>query len=171
MENDSNQIITLSRENINIKKLAAMLIALIIICSAVMTGVIMYAPRSEGYNVLYLLDAQNQAVNYPQVLVINHNNTFNTQVFVVNNNPKPCNYQIQAKIVQDTFYFPIDAPAYETYEFTLEPKQSWNSQVPISINEVGEFSIVFELFREKGESYKFTNNYCVIHLEVVTDIS
>jgi uncharacterized membrane protein len=171
MENDdNNQISTLNLEKVSIKKIAIIVTALIIICAVVTASVIIYAPRSPGHHEMYLLDNQNQAVNYPQILVINQNNTFSTQIVVVNNNPKPCDYQVQVKIVRDTFSFPINAPAYKTYEFALDPKQPWSEQVPISINEKGNYSIVFELYAEKEGDYKFTKNYLVIHVEVVPDI-
>jgi uncharacterized membrane protein len=168
MEKDNNQMITLNFEKISIKKIAAIVTALIIICNVITVAVIIYAPRSPGHHEMYLLGTQSQAVNGPQILVINQNNTFSKQIVVVNNNPKPCDYQVQVKIVRDTFSFPINAPAYKTYEFSLDPKQSWSDQVPISINEKGNHSIVFELYAEKDGDYKFTKNYLVIHVEVVT---
>jgi uncharacterized membrane protein len=171
MENDKNQIITLDFEKIGIKKIAIIVTALIVTCAVITAAVIIYAPRSPGHHEMYLLDDQNQAVNSHQVLVINHNNTFSKQIVVTNNNPKPCNYQMQVKIVRDTFSFPINAPTYKTYEFTLDPKQTWSEQVPISINEKGNQSIVFELYAEKDGDYRFTNNYLVIHVEVVAGTS
>jgi uncharacterized membrane protein len=171
MENDNSQMITLNFEKISIKKIAIIVTALIITCSAITAAVIIYAPRSPGHHEMYLLDTQNQTANRSQILVINQNNTFSKQIVVVNNNPKPCNYQIQVKIVRDTFSFPINAPAYKTYEFTLDPKQSWSDQVSISINEKGNHSIVFELYAEKDGDYQFTKNYLVIHVEVVAGAS
>lgn len=171
MEKNSKQTNTLSLEKINIKKIIGILLAITITCSIVVTGVIIYAPRSEGYNVMYLLNAQDQIVNHTQILIINQNNTFNAKIVVENNKPTTYNYQVQVKIVKDTFNFPINTPTYETYEFTLNPKQTWNKQVPISINEEGEFSIVFELYAEKEENYRFTNNYCVLHITAITDAS
>jgi uncharacterized membrane protein len=172
MEKNSTRRNIETKKKTNIKKLVTILIALIITCSIIVTGVIIYAPRSEGYHVMYILNTQNQAVNHePQILVINQNSTFNTKVVVENNKPTTCNYQIQIKIVKDTFSFPINAPTYETYEFPLNPKQSWNNQVPISIKEEGEFSIVFELYAEKEENYRFTDNYCVLHIKAITSTS
>jgi uncharacterized membrane protein len=171
MEKDNSQMITLSLEKISIKKIAIIVAALIITCSVITVAVIIYAPRSPGHHEMYLLGTQNQVANGPQILVINQNNTLSKQIVVTNNNPKPCDYQVQVKIVRDTFSFPINVLADKTYEFTLSPKQSWSEQVPISINEKGNHSIVFELYAEKDGDYKFTNNYLVIHVEVVAGTS
>ncbi|MDR2700320.1 MAG: DUF1616 domain-containing protein [Nitrososphaerota archaeon] len=168
MENENNQIITLKLEKKQIKKIAAILTVLIVICCVIVTVGIIYAPKPSGYHEMYLLDAQNQAANYPQVVIINQNSTFNTQVVIVNNKSTPCNFQVQAKIVRDTFNFPIDAPTYKTYEFTLDSKQSWNNQIPISINEEGNYSVAFELYTKNEENYRFTDNFCVLHIEAIT---
>jgi hypothetical protein len=77
-------------------------------------------------------------------------------------------YQIQVKIVHHTINFPIDAPAYSTYEFTLDNEQSWDGQIPITINEKGSYSVVFELYAKNGGTYVF-NNFCILHITVTTD--
>ncbi|MCL1978344.1 MAG: DUF1616 domain-containing protein [Candidatus Bathyarchaeota archaeon] len=165
MEDNNSQTVMLKLEKGYVVAVAS---ALIVVCCIVAAYFIVYAYQSPGYHEMYLLDAQNQAVNYPKVLVINQNNTFNTPVTIVNNTPILHDYQVQTKIVQDTIHFPINATTYKTYEFALDTGQSWSSQVPISINEEGSYSIVFELYAKNGENYVFTNNFCVLHIEVVT---
>ncbi|MDR0797758.1 MAG: DUF1616 domain-containing protein [Nitrososphaerota archaeon] len=173
MENSDNQIVALEFDKNSAKKIVAMLAALIVICSVVGVSVVMYAPRSEGYNVMYLLDIQNQTGNnnsgFSHSLVVEQSSTFHVQVVVENNKPLLYNYQVQVKIASDTFSFPVNVSAYEIYEFTLDTKQSWNYQVPVSLNEEGEYSVVFELFAEKDGVYRFTDLFCVKHVKVVVN--
>jgi uncharacterized membrane protein len=143
---------------------------LIVVCCIVGAYVTTYALRPSGYHEMYLQDTQTQANSYPRVLVINQNNTFSMPVVVTNNTPNTQEYRVQVKIVQVTFTFPVDAPAYKTYEFVLDAKQSWDNQIPITINEEGAYSIVFELYAKNGEGYGFTDNYCVLHAEAIVGI-
>ena len=168
IENGDDQVVILKFEKSIVKKIVAMLMALIVICSVIIVSVIMYAPRSEGYNEMYLLDSQSNTIaSFPQVLVAGQNNNFDVQVVVTNHRPILGNYQVQVKIVKDTFSFPVDASAHKIYEFTLNSKQSWSCQVPVVLDEKGDFSVVFELFVEKEEVYRFTGIYCVLHFNVV----
>jgi uncharacterized membrane protein len=165
MENNSQMF------NLKLEKsyIAAVAIALILV-SCVVGGYFIYSSMSlepSGYSQMYLLDAQNSASNYPQVLVANQNSTFNQQVFVANNMSKTVDYQLQVKIVQDTVSFPVNATANNTYQFSLDAGKSWSNQVPISINQLGIYSVVFELYSKNGEEYVFTNNYCVLHVTAV----
>jgi uncharacterized membrane protein len=167
MENNS-QTVTLKLEK---GYIAAIAIVLVVVSCVTAGYFILYPAKSSGYNEMYLLDGQNQAVDYPQVLVVNQNSSFNQQVTVVNHMPDEENYyQLQVKIVEDTVGFPVNAPAVKTVEFPLKWEESWSSQVPISINEPGSYSVVFELYMENkyGTSYVFTNNFCVLHIDVVS---
>jgi uncharacterized membrane protein len=143
----------------------AIAIALIVV-SCVTAVYFISRPGTSGYSEMYLLDAQNGADNYPQVLVVNQNSTFSQQIFVVNHFAGVVEYQLQIKIVQDTISFPVDATANNIIQFSLDPEEQWSSQVPISINTLGTYSVVFELYSLKDGAYTFTNNYCVLHLTV-----
>ncbi|MCL2641985.1 MAG: DUF1616 domain-containing protein [Candidatus Bathyarchaeota archaeon] len=162
---DDSQTVTIRLE----KSYIAVALALIIVCCITGGYFIAYATKPPGYHEMYLLDNQNQAINYPKTLIINQNNTFNTPLTVTNNMRTEQNYQIQTKIVHHTFTFPVNAPPYSTYEFTLNPEQSWNNQIPLTINEEGTYSIVFELYTKTDGNYIFTNNYCILHINVTTN--
>jgi len=163
--NNSNQTITL---NLN-KSNTAVAIALIVISCIVGGYLITYTLAPSGYHEMYILDDQNQAVNYPQTLIINQNNTFTTPIVVTNYMKTLQDYQIQVKIVHHTINFPLNAPTYSTYEFTLNDKQSWDSKIPVTINEEGTYSVVFELYVKDNGNYNFTDNYCTLPLTVTTD--
>ncbi len=157
--------------------IAAVAIALVVVSGVVAGYFVLNQQGVYGYTQMYLLDAQNSADNYPQVLVANQNSTFNQQVYVANNLSDPKDplkewgFQLQVKIVKDTVSFPVDAAADKTIQFSRKTNESWNSEVPISINTSGTYSVVFELYSKNGEEYVFTNNYCVLHLTVVADSS
>lgn len=164
MENNSKTV------TLNLTKgtITAVAIALVAVSCITAGYFILYPVKPSGYSEMYLLDSQNKAANYPQVLVINQNSSFNQQVYVVSHMPNTEKFQLQVKIVKDTAGFPVNASADKTYTFNLTTDQSWSSQVPVSINQTGSYSIVFELYIEKGENYVFTNNFCVLHLNVVS---
>ena len=105
------------------------------------------------------------------VLVINHNSTLTCQLLWKTTWAKQQYYQLQVKIVQTTGAFPVDAPANSTYEKQLNDLEQWENQVPISINQPGSYSVVFELWSKNTEenAYGFTHNFCVLHLQVVAD--
>jgi uncharacterized membrane protein len=168
MENyDDDQTSTLKFDK-GSRKLVTMLALLIVICSIVIVSVIIYAPRSEGYNEMYLINIQSQTGdNSPQSFIVKQNSVFDAQIAVENHKPTLGNYQVQVKIVEDTFSFPIDTIAYKTFEFALDPEQVRNYQVPVVLAEKGDFSIVFELFAEKEGVYRFTDIYCVLHVTVI----
>ncbi len=151
--------------------IAAIAITLIIVASVVAVVYVMNRPEASGYSTIYLLDAQNQAVNYPHTLVINYNSSINMPVVVENHMGKVQFYQVQVKIVQTTGAFPVDTPANSTYEKQLNDLEQWENQVPISINQSGSYSVVIELWSKNIEpdAYGFTNNFCVLHLQVVAD--
>ncbi|MDR2719929.1 MAG: DUF1616 domain-containing protein [Nitrososphaerota archaeon] len=151
------------------KTSTAIAIVIIIVNCIIGAYLITYTTKPPGYHEMYILDNQNKAENYPQTLIINQNNTFNTPLVVTNNMRTWQEYQIQIKIVHHTIAFPVDAPTYSTYEFTLDAAQSWNNQIPITINEEGAYSVVFELYTKKDGNYTFTNNFCILHIDAVTD--
>lgn len=166
MEKNNSDTVTLKLEK---GHLAAIAIALIVVSSVTVGYFILNPSRPAGYSEMYLLDSQNQAVNYPQLLVANQNSTFNAQLFVVNRDASAKDFQVQVKIVQETLAFPVDAPVDDSYQFNLASDQTWSKQVPISINELGTYSVVFELYYRNGESYVFSDNFVVLHLDVVSD--
>jgi len=153
--------------------IAAVAITLVVVASVIAVIYVMNRHEPSGYSTLYLLDAQNQAVNYPDLLVINSNNSVSVQVVVENHLSKAQDYQLQVKIVQSTGSFPLETPANSTYEKRLDDLGKWENQVPISINEPGDYSVVFELWSKNTdvEGYGFTYNFCVLHFQVIANPS
>jgi uncharacterized membrane protein len=149
--------------------LVAILLALIIISSIIAGYYLVLRPQPEAYNSIYLLDANNKAVNYPETLVVNQGSTFNVTVMVENHMGGAENqtYQVQVKVTEHIATFPIDSQPIETYNFSLKNGDSWSNSATIPQNKVDSYSVVFELWRlgDLG-SYEFTHNYCVLNIQV-----
>jgi len=131
-------------------------------------------PQPSGYNTIYLLDSQKKAVDYPITLVANQNSTFNLWIGVVNNMGGSGNqtYQILEKITQNLLNFPVDGQPTQTYNLSLSNGATWQTPVSVTQNQVGNYSIVFELWHYNTDSnvmaYQFTNDYCVLNIQVVS---
>lgn len=152
--------------------LVAILLALIIVSSIIAGYYLVVGPQPEAYNTIYLLDANSEAVDYPEVLVVNQNSTFNVDFAVTNHmgNLENQTYQVQVKVTEHTSTFPLDSQPIEIYDFTLKDDDSWSNYATIMQNEVGSHSVVFELwwFNQDSQTYEFTHNYCVLNIEVIT---
>jgi uncharacterized membrane protein len=144
----------------------AILIALIIVSSIVVGYYIAFRPKPVGFSAISLLDSQKQASNYPDLVVLNKNSTFTVWVDVENHMGITEQYQVQLKITKNTYTFPVNVPANSTFEKTLEDGQKWENQVTVSMIQAGNYSVVFELYLSKDGTYQFTNNYCVLNIQV-----
>ena len=114
------------------------------------------------YNTIYMLDNQKKAVDYPVTLVANQNSTFDLWIGVVNNMGGNGNqtYQVQEKITQNLLNFPVDAQPTQTYDFSLANTATWQTQSSVTQNQVGSYSVVFELWHQNSAgTYDFTNDY------------
>lgn len=126
-------------------------------------------PPTKTYTTIYLLDSQNQAVDYPELLIINQNNTFTVPVTVENHMGDTQNCTVLLKITSEMIHkLPLTAEANATYTRTLENEGKWELPVTITINQPGTYAVIFELWRcgEDG-ALQFTENACSLNVEVV----
>jgi len=151
----------------------------LIIVSAIVAGYfiayfLVLKPQPEGYNTIYLLDSQKKAVDYPVTLVTNKNSTFNVWVGVKNDLGGSGNqtYQVLVKITQNLSTFPVDAQPNQTYNLSLANTATWQNQSTITLNQVGSYWVVFELWHYNADAnvraYEFTHDYCVLNIEVIS---
>jgi uncharacterized membrane protein len=148
----------------------AVLIALILVSILVGSYYVLLKPPQKGYMTIYLLDSQKKAVNYPELLVINQNSTFNVWVEVENHMGKSENSEVRLKLTSGTIQkMPIEADANATYARTLENEETWETLSTISLNEPGSYSVIFELwaYDETVGALQFSGNYAVLNVEVV----
>jgi len=151
--------------------MVAIFLALIIIASLLAGYYLLYHPTPHGYSTLYLLDSQNKAVNYPQLLVANQNSTFTVPIAVVNNVGWTVDYQVQIKITTNLDSYPVNVNPSATYNFTLANGKTWQKSITVSENQVGNYWVVFELytFNPADGTYKFTYDYGVLPIQVVNE--
>jgi uncharacterized membrane protein len=123
----------------------------------------------EAYSTIYLLDQQKKAINYPELLVLNNNNTFSVYVTVENHMGAKQDFEVLQKVVNDTIpSFPVEVPVEKNYTQTMENGDSWETLATDSINQTGSYSVIFELWIYDDEvgAYEFSHNYCVLNIEV-----
>jgi uncharacterized membrane protein len=151
----------------------SILIALLFVAILFVGYFALLRPIQRGYTTVYLLDTQEKAINYPELLVINQNSTFNVYVDVENHMGKTQTCQVLLKVVNGTIpSVPVDARTSNSYVKTLENGEVWKNSVTVSLNEPGNYSAVFELWihDQNAGAFQFTYNYCVLNLEVVDQV-
>ena len=151
----------------------SVLIALILVSILVASYYVLLRPPQKGFMTIYLLDSHKKAVNYPELLVINQNNTFNVWVEVENHMGKSLPSEILLKVTNGTIpTLPVKADANTTYERTLENGEIWETLSTISINEPGNYSVIFELwaYDEKVGALQFSGNFVVLNIDVVAQV-
>ncbi len=151
--------------------LVAIFLALIIIASLLAGYYLIYKPAPEGYSTIFLLDSQDKAVNYPQILISGQNSTFSVPLAVVNNMGRTVQYQVQVKITNDLDSSPVNAQPTAAYDLTLSNDKTWQKPITITENQVGKYWVVFELYTydPNGDTYQFTHDYCVLPIQVVSE--
>jgi len=127
-----------------------------------------FKPTEKGFTTISLLDSQKQALDYPELLVINQNNTFN--VFVeVENHMGSQNCTVLLKVTSEMIQkLPVTADTNATYTRTLENGESWEIPSTITIDKPGNYSVIFELWMYKEGELQFSGNACVLNVEVVS---
>ena len=148
----------------------AVLIALILVSILVASYYVLMKPPEKGYMTVYLLDSHKKAMDYPELLVINQNNTFPVWVEVGNHMGKGQACEVLLKVTNGTVpIFPAEATANANYTRTLENGATWEIPTTVSINEPGNYSVIFELwtYNEEVGEFQFSGNACVLNVEVV----
>ncbi len=93
-------------------------VALIIIIAIVAGYYLILRPPPEGYTSLYVLDAQGQAANYTETLVVNQPTVYNA--FVVNHNGAALQCELQVKVTNQTIsLFPANIDPVSVYDKTV----------------------------------------------------
>jgi uncharacterized membrane protein len=144
----------------------------LIIVIAVIAGLLAYSKLTTptvGYNTIYLLDINHKAVDYPDFLVADQNSTFNVYVDVENHLGYSANYQVQIKFTNTVSTFPVDTQPIQTLDMgNIDNGKSQEKTATITQNVPGNYSVVFELYQEsKDGSLKFTQDYCVLPIQVI----
>jgi uncharacterized membrane protein len=124
----------------------------------------------EGYTTIYLLDSQQKkAIDYPNLLVVNENSTFNVWVGVENRMDTRQSVEVLQKVIGDMIpSLPVETNVESNYAQTIENGESWETLATVSINEPGSYFVIFELwiYNEAG-ALEFSYNCVVLPIEVV----
>ncbi len=148
----------------------AVAIALIVVAATVAGYFIILRPMPEPFSTISLLDSNHQAVDYPQTLIANQNSTFKVSVEVSNHENKNLDYQVQVKIAKTLpASIPDGVPVtpLSTFDLSIVDGGISQHQATVTENQVGSYSVVFELWqKDSSGSYTFTQNFCVLNIEV-----
>ena len=149
--------------------LLAILLSLIIVSLIIGGYYIVFRPQPEPYNTIYLLNSQKQAEDYPHVLIVDQNSTFSVYVNVENHMGGIRNqtYQIQVKISQSLLSFPVSNEPIYVYNLSLSDGDTWSNLVTVTENNVGSYWVIFELYQNNNGVLVFTQDYCVLNIEVI----
>ena len=125
----------------------------------------------EGYTAIYVLSYQEKkAVDYPELVVINENNTFNLWVEVENHMGAQQSCEVLQKVVNGMVpSFPVEANPEKNYTQMIDNGKTWEIPATVTISEPGSYSVIFELwiYDANVEAFKFSYNFCVLPIEVV----
>jgi len=153
---------------------AAVALALIFVSSLLIGYYLISRLPPEGYTTIYVLDyPQKKAIDYPELLVINENRTFNVWVVVENHMGKRQSCEVWQKVINEPISsFPVEADVESRYARAIENGETWETLAQVSINEPGNYSVIFELwiYDDKAEALQFSYNYCVLNIEVVDQL-
>jgi uncharacterized membrane protein len=149
----------------------AIVLMLIVVSSLLIGYYLISRLPPEGYSTIYILDyQQKKAINYPELLVINENNTFNVWVGVENHMGKRQSFEVLEKVIKGTtLSYPVDAKITSSYEKTMENGEIWETPAEVSIKEPGSYSVIFELwiYDDNAGAFQFSYNCCILPLEVI----
>ncbi|MBT8171541.1 DUF1616 domain-containing protein [Candidatus Bathyarchaeota archaeon] len=146
------------------------IIALVII-GALLVNVVITSVPEEKFSVIYYLDSEKQLENIPKTVVLDQNNTFSLWVGVENHNGTTLNYFVEVKIDNGTA--PIGNSSVisnQSFEKTLEHNDSagpWEFPVTITIDQLGNNRILFELWIEMDDEIKWTGNWVSLSIEAI----
>jgi uncharacterized membrane protein len=143
----------------------------LIVVTAVVAGYFVSSALNPpvGYSTIYLLDENQTAKDYPEVLVTSQNSSLNVWLAVENHHPDAVAYRVEVKIAETLSTYPQNVTAIQTYETGAVASQgSWSNMVTLTQNTPGEYAVVFELYKLEGDTAEFTHNYCVLNIEVTS---
>lgn len=151
--------------------IVAVAIALLFVSILLGFYLVTMRPPSNATMTIYLLDSQKKAANYPEILVINQNSTFNVWVEVENHVGSSQNFTVLMKVDNGSTspIPPVNIEPTATYSGMLENGQTWEKMTTISINQAGNYSVVYELwvYDQKSTTLEFSNEYCLLNMQAI----
>ena len=129
-------------------------------------------PPAKEFTTIYLLDSQKNALNYPELLIIDQNNTFTVWVGVENHIGKSQYCEVLLKVTTDPISsLPVEAEVKKRYARTIENGETWETLATVSINASGSYFVIFELWIYDDEAaLQFSQNYCVLNIKFLDQL-
>ncbi|MEM2099030.1 MAG: hypothetical protein QXU99_04705 [Candidatus Bathyarchaeia archaeon] len=127
-------------------------------------------PPEKQYTTIYVLDTQKRAIEYAETLVINKNNTFNALACVENHMNVSKNFTVMMKITNEIIHkLPLTTDATAVFSKMLEKGEIWEIPFTVTLNDVGNYAVVFELWMDDESGIlKYTDNSCILNVEVTS---
>jgi uncharacterized membrane protein len=144
----------------------AVFLALVIVAVIVASYFVSAAMNPpKGYSTIYLLDNNEKAVEYPEVLVVGQSST--VWLAVENHFPDAVSFEVRVKITENLSTYPQNVTEIQTYKTgSIASQDSWRNMVTLTQDKPGDYAVVFELYKLNGDDAEFTPNYCVLNVEV-----
>ena len=148
--------------------MVGVLIALVFVSILLAAYYPVFKPPDRGFTTISLLDSQKKAIDYPELLVINQNNTLNVFVEVENHNESQ-SCTVLVKVTEEMIHkLPLTVDTDATYTKTLAKGESWEIPSTITIDKAGNYSVIFELWLDNGVgALEFSENACILNVNVV----
>jgi uncharacterized membrane protein len=140
----------------------------LVIMGALVANLVLFTPaKTEEFSVIYMLDANKQAENYPKTVILGTNSTFTMWIGVENQNDQTGNYSVLIKIDDGTSAVdPSPVEAKYTFEKSLQNGEQWEFPVTIELDQLGHNRIVFELwYLNSTNKLVYTENFVTLTVE------
>lgn len=143
------------------------MVALFIVC-VLLVNLALSPPQEELFDVIYMLDSEQQTDNFPTTVVIDENSTFSLWVGVENHRQKEVDYQVLLKIDDGTSTVgDSQVEAKQTFNKTLSHEELWEFQVTVNIDQQGYNRVIFELWflNTTSGNMQYTGNWVTLSVE------
>jgi uncharacterized membrane protein len=155
------------------KTIIITVVVALLIISSLLVYLISTPIKKENFSVIYYLDSEKSTENIPKTVVLGENNTFQLWVGVENHNGTIIDYQVQMKI--DDGAGPLNQSSadviqsFERSEGPLKDGDLWEFKVPVTIDNLGVFRIIFELYTTNETSTEpiYTGNWVNLSVESI----
>jgi uncharacterized membrane protein len=116
---------------------------------------------------IYLLDANRKATNLPESLVANVNSTFSVYVIVENHMEQTVNETVLVKVTSNMNpTFPVNSNAIQTFNGTLKNGATTENVATISLNQPGNYFVVYELWIQNQSELHYTGNFVALNVQI-----
>ena len=136
-----------SSDNSEEKTIIIIIIIALVILSALLLNLVVFTPaETELFSAIYYLDSGKMTTNLPKTVVLGENNTISLWVGVQNMNGTTMNYEVD--ISMDNGQGQINrslAESVKRFEITLDNGETEEVPVTITINQLGQNRIIFDL--------------------------